>query len=148
MRRIATFVAGALVATGLSAAPVKSPAWELVYANTEVGFEFLDANNIQREGNVAAGWLLIRTPKVIGRRLAPEAKPLYKRAQKHENLSAVDTDKLKSALEKAVENDEATSRLFVNCTTNQYSNDEEPWEDIKPGSDVMKLFYRLCGMSQ
>lgn len=148
MKRIATLVAGALVTTGLNAAPVKSPAWELVYANTAVGFEFLDANNIERQGDVAAGWLLIRTPKIILKGLAPEAKPLYKQAQKHQNLSAVDTDKLKKALEKAVENDEATSRLFVNCKTNQYSNDEEPWDDIKPGSDVMRLFYRLCGTGQ
>lgn len=148
MKRITAFVAGALVTTELVAAPVKSPAWELVYANTAVGFEFLDANNIQRQGDVAAGWLLIRTPKIILKTLAPEAKPLYKQAQKHQNLSAVDTDKLKKALEKAVEDDEATSRILVNCATSQYSNDEEPWEDIRPGSDVMKLFYRLCGTSQ
>lgn len=145
MKRIMTFVAGALVTTGLVAAPVKSPVWELLYGNTVFGFAFFDVNNIDRDGDIAKGWLLIRTPTSIVQRLAREAKSLYKRAEKHKELSADDTDKLRKAVEKTVEGDQPTSRILVNCKTNQYSANDDGWEDIKPGSAEMALSYRLCG---
>ena len=148
MKQIAIFVAGALMTTGVVAAPVKYPVWELFYANPSFGFQFFDVNNIERDGDIAKGWLLFRMPKVIVERLPPEAKPLYKRAEKHKELSAVDTDKLRRALEKAVENDEPTSRILVNCKTNQYEAGDEFWEDIRPGSSEMMLSYRLCGTNQ
>ena len=145
LKKIATFVAGALVTMGVVAAPLKYPAWELCYANPSLGFEFIDVNNIVRDGDIAEGWLLVRIPKVIVERMAPEAKSLYKRAEKHEKLSAVDTDKLRKALEKAVENDEPTSRFLVNCKTNQKKGEDDLfWEDITPGSDDMVISYRLC----
>jgi hypothetical protein len=149
MKKIATFVASALVTTGVVAAPLKYPAWELCYANPSLGFEFIDVNNIVRDGDIAKGWLLVRIPTVIVQRLAPEAKSLYKRAEKHDKLSVADTDKLRKALEKAVENDQPTSRFLVNCKTNQKKGEDDLfWEDITPGSDDMAISYKLCATNQ